>query len=196
MRLESWHRARRDLELQPSWRVELGNYVLLGVASSLAGLPVFEADALAAELPQWRELRAQHLKEVREAFAAVEPHQRVLLFCHDPTALPFLWEEEIVRAKISQIEQTIIGHLHSRLILWKSKLLAGMPPIHFLGHTAKRLSTALSQGRYWRPFKVRLCPSLAGIELLKDGGYCTVKLDAEAKEPAQFQFHPLERDAI
>jgi hypothetical protein len=40
---------------------------------------------------------------------------------------------------------------------------------------------------------VRLCPSLAGIELLKDGGYYTVELDEAAQRPAQFEFHRLKR---
>ena len=195
MRLASWHRARQELDLQPFWRVELGNYVLLGLVSSLVALPVFEADTLPSERAEWHDLRRQHLAEVRGAFAALKPPQRVLLFCHDPTALPFLWQDETVRAKVPQIERTIIGHLHSPLIFWKSRLLAGMPPIHFLGHTVKRLSTALSQGRYWRHFQVTLCPSLAGIELLKDGGYCTVELDLEGQRDAQFQFHQLARNA-
>ncbi|HVV71479.1 MAG TPA: hypothetical protein VHI52_08280, partial [Verrucomicrobiae bacterium] len=88
---------------------------------------------------------------------------------------------------------TIIGHLHSNLVLWKSRWLAGMPKINFLGHTTRRLSAALRKARDWRPFKVRLCPALAGIELLHDGGYLTVELDAEAKRPAEFRFHRLPR---
>ncbi|MDB6109346.1 MAG: hypothetical protein JWR69_1096 [Pedosphaera sp.] len=193
MRLASFQRAQLDLGLQPFWRVELGRYVLMGVTSSLVALPVFEADTLAAELPEWHRLREQHLADIRRAFAKLQPDQRVLFFCHDPTALPFLWQDETVRGKLPQIEQTIIGHLHSNLVFWKSRLLAGMPRIAFLGHTAKRMSTALSNGRYWKPFSVRLCPALAGIELLKDGGYYTVELDAEARQPARFQFHRLPR---
>jgi len=196
MRLASWDRARQELGLQPFWQIELGNHVLMGVVSSLVAFPAFEPDALPAERPEWHALREQHLAEIRAAFTALKPRQRVLLFCHDPTALPFLWRDEAVRAKILQIEQTVIGHLHSRLILWKSGLLAGMPPIHFLGHTVKRLSTALSQGRYWRPFHVKLCPSLAGLELLKDGGYCTVELDEAARQPVRFRFHPLARNSV
>ncbi len=196
MRLASWHRARQELELQPFWKVELGNHVLMGVVSSLVAFPAFEPDALRAERPEWRALREQHLAEIRAAFAALKPQQRVLLFCHDPTALPFLWREEAVRARILQIEQTVIGHLHSRLIFWKSRALAGMPPIHFLGHTAKRLSTAVSEGRHWRSFHVKLCPSLAGIELLKDGGFCTVELDEAARQPVRFRFHPLARNSV
>src|SRR6185295_17216875 len=146
-------------------------------------LPVFGADMLAEERSAWEKLREQHLTEIRDAFTALTPDRRVLLFCHDPTALPFLWREDAVRAKLSQIEQTVIGHLHSNLYLWKSKLLAGMPVIKFLGHTAQRMSGALNEARRWRPFNVRLCPSLAGIELLKDGGYFTVELDGEAQRP-------------
>ena len=55
------------------------------------------------------------------------------------------------------------------------------------------MSTALKKVRHWRPFRVRFCPSLAGIELLKDGGYLTVELEAEAQRPAQFTFHHLRR---
>jgi len=193
MRLGSWRRARYELGLEPFWRLEIGRYVLLGMVSSLIALPVFQPDTLPEERKEWEQLRAEHLAEIRAAFAALEPDQRVLLFCHDPTALPFLWREEMIRAKLQQIEQTIIGHLHSNLVLWKSRWLAGMPKIHFLGHTATRLSTALSEARHWRPFKVRLCPALAGIELLKDGGYLTAELDPDARQPVRFQFHRLSR---
>jgi hypothetical protein len=196
MRLASLQRARQDLGLEPFWRVETGKYVLLGVASSLVALPVFEPDTLPAERPEWKRLRAEHLTEVRRAFADLRADQKVLLFCHDPSALPFLWREPEVQARLAQIEQTIIGHLHSNLVLWKSRRLAGMPQIRFLGHTANRLSAALREARYWHPFNVRLCPALAGIELLKDGGYLTAELDAEAIRPARFQFHPLPRTAI
>jgi hypothetical protein len=156
-------------------------------------LPVYEPDTLASELVAWQELRAQHLVDIRRAFGDLKPEQRVLLFCHDPTALPFLWRDETVRGKLPQVEQTIIGHLHSNLIFWKSRLLAGMPRIPFLGHTTKRLSAALHEARYWQPFNVRLCPSLTGIELLKDGGYYIADLDADARQPARFQFHRIAR---
>jgi hypothetical protein len=193
MRLASWRRAREEVGLEPFWRLEIGSYVLLGFVSTLVALPAFEAGMLPAERSEWERLRAEHLAEIRRAFAALQPGQRVLLFCHDPTALPFLWHEEAIRARLPQIEQTIIGHLHSNLLLWKSRLLAGMPPIRFLGYTVQHLSTSLSQARYWRPFHVRLCPALAGIELLKDGGYCTLELDPEARHPARFRFHRLHR---
>jgi hypothetical protein len=193
IRLASLGRAQSELGLQPFWQVELGNYILLGVTSSLVALPLFEPDTLPEERAEWQRLSAKYLDSIREVFKTLKPQQRVVLFCHDPSALPFLWRDEIVRSRLSQIEQTIIGHLHTNLVFQISRLLSGMPPVHFLGHTVRRMSTALSQGRYWRPFKVRLCPSLAGIELLKDGGYYTMELDEEARRPARFQFHRLKR---
>src|SRR5208337_1223192 len=140
MRLLSWQRARQELKLVPFWQFEIGNYVLMGIVSSLIALPAFAADALPSEIEEWQRLRGEHLTEVRSAFAALRPNQRVLLFCHDPTALPYLRQEEAVESKLPQIEQTVIGHLHSELILWKSRLLAGMPQVRFLGHSATRMS--------------------------------------------------------
>ena len=193
MRLASWHRATRELGLEPFWRLDIGRYVLMGFVSSLVAMPVFEPDTLPAERPEWERLRQEHFAAILNAFSGLKRDQRVLLFCHDPTALPFLWREDAVRGRLPQIEQTIIGHLHSNLIFWQSRMLAGMPQIGFMGHTPKRLTTALREARYWRPFKVRLCPALGGIELLKDGGFYAVKLDAEANAPLRFEFHRLGR---
>ena len=192
MRLESWRRLGK-VGLDPFWRVDAGNYVILGVTSSVIALPIFAADTLPEEKNEWEGLRQAHLEKIRETFGSLKADQRVLLFTHDPTALPFLAQDPIIGPKIHQIEQTIIGHLHSNLVLWKGRLLAGMPKLHFLGHSAKRFSAALREARAWRRFRVRLCPALAGIELLKDGGFLTVRVDPNGKKPAAFQFHPLER---
>lgn len=191
MQLKSWHRAQQDLGLQPLWQAELGNYLLLGVTSSLIALPVYESDTMPGERAEWQQYREHHLDEIRRVFAGLKPSRKMLLFCHDPTALPFLWRDETIRSRLNQVEHTIIGHLHSNLVLRQARLLSGMPPIHFFGHTAKRMSTALSEGRHWRHFRVKLCPALAGIQLLKDGGFFTVELDAAARTPAAFRFHSL-----
>ena len=191
MRLASLRRAREELGLSTFWQEEIGSYVLIGVTSSLIALPVFEADVVESEKTAWERERAEHLEEIRRAFGALQRSQHVLLFCHDPTALPFLSQEPAVRDRLAQVELTVIGHLHTDLVLWKSRLLAGMPPIGFLGHTTRRLSKALSQAREWRPFHVRLCPALAGIELVKRPGYVTLELDLDAREPVRFRFHRL-----
>jgi hypothetical protein len=97
----------------------------------------------------------------------------------------------MIRSKVPQIERTIIGHLHSPVIYHQSHLLSGMPAIKFLGHTPLRLSRALREARHWKPFKPLLCPSIAGIQLRKDGGYYVAELDPTGATRASFEFHPL-----
>ncbi|HVV02526.1 MAG TPA: hypothetical protein VHH88_14250 [Verrucomicrobiae bacterium] len=193
MRLASWERATSEAGLKPFWKIQAGRYVLMGIVSSLVALPVFEPELSPEERDRWHELREEQMAGIREGFRSLQSGQRVLVFCHDPTALPFLWKESEVQARASSIEATVIGHLHSKLILWNSKILAGIPRIPFLGNSVRRMTEALRDARYWRPFKVRLCPSLAGIELLKDGGFLTATLDLAGEEPARFQFHPIHR---
>jgi hypothetical protein len=191
LRWKSWERGCHELGIPPLWRVELGRYVLLGCTSTLITLPLATGDLQPEEKPAWERLRAEHLAALRVEFTALQPEQRVLLFCHDPSALPFLWADEVIRARLPQVERTIVGHLHSNLFLRTSRLLAGLPTIRCLGHSVERMSAAVGQARSWQPFRVLLCPSLAGIELLNDGGYLTATLDDAA--PVAFQFHPLPR---
>lgn len=192
-RLASWRRATSELALRPFWAVRLGRYVLVGVTSSLLAFPVYETEALPDEQADWRALHRAHLETVRELFSALHPTERVVLFCHDPTALPFLWRDHGVRARLPQVEQTIIGHLHSNLLFRQSRWMAGMPAIPFLGNSVRRMSRALNEARCWRAFKVRLCPALAGIELLKDGGFCELRIHPDGSRPAAFRFHPIPR---
>lgn len=191
MRLASWDTTIQRLNLQPFWRLERGCYVILGVTSSLLALPVYEPETLADERPHWHDLREKHCREIRAAFAALQTGQRVILFCHDPTALPFLWRDPVVHSKLHQVERTIIGHLHSNLFLWNSRLLSGLPTIRFLGTSICRMSAALSQARCWNSFQLQLCPSLAGIQLLKDGGYYELELDSSGERPLKLEFRPM-----
>jgi hypothetical protein len=193
LRLASWRRALDGLALQPVWQTSVGRYQFIGVTSSLVAYPVYEPEALLEEREEWRQLRAAHLEAVRQAFAAVRAGERIILFCHDPTALPFLAGDEVVHNKLSQVETTFIGHLHSKLLWWNSRLLSGMPTIGFLGNSIRRMSAALHEARHWRRFHVVLCPALAGIELLKDGGFYTLEIDLAAPEPARARFQPLPR---
>jgi hypothetical protein len=196
MRLASWERATKDLELRAIWELRLGRYVLIGVTSSLLALPVYECEALPGEMAGWRRLREEHLQAIKEVFRHLHADDRVLIFCHDPTALPFLGEVEAVQSRFAQIERTIIGHLHSPKVLTASQLLAGMPAIGFLGNTARRMTTALRRAQAWAPFKVCLCPSPSGCQLFKDGGFLTMQLDPTAQQPVQIKSHPLPWDGI
>jgi hypothetical protein len=193
MRLDSWRAATEKLGLQPFWKMSLGNYVLMGVTSTLIALPAFQSDTLPEELPEWQKFHEAHLTEIRTVFDALKPNQRVLLFCHDPTALPFLAQEESVRRRLPQIEHTVLGHLHTQAVFWNSRILSGLPRINFLGHSLKKLTAALNRASQWWQLHPLLCPSLSGTELFNDGGYYIVKIDPTAKRPARFEFQPMPR---
>ena len=193
LRFESWRRVRKALGLSPLWRVDIDRYACLGITSSLVTLPALSDEMLEEERADWETARQRHLQEIRDGFRAVSGAQRIVLFCHDPTALPYLWQEPVVRSCVDRIECTWVGHLHSPVILWKSRRLSGMPTIPFLGHTARRLSKALGQARDWKPFNVRLCPSLAGIELLKDGGFLTAEVAEDSTQPWTWVRHRIRR---
>lgn len=183
MSLRNWTIATEKLGIRSFWQLRLGSRVLIGFVSSLVALPNLKRDIDPAEAPEWDRLRREHLAQLRNAFAQLEPEQKVLLFCHDPTALGYLWEEEPVRARVGQIEHTFVGHLHSRLVLTKSRLLAGMPRIGFLGHSIRRYSEALNLARRWHPFKVRLCPAPFGMKLMRDGGFLMLEVPEAQDTP-------------
>lgn len=190
-RWPSWQRCLGTLGMDPLWVRDVGTHVLVGIASSVVALPAFHRELLDHERPHWDELRASYLARLREVFRSIPASRRILLFCHDPTALGYLAEIEEVRDKLGQLEHTVIGHLHTRLILKTSRLLAGMPTIGFLGQTVKRLSGALSKARRWRPFRVVMCPSPPGIQLLKDGGYLRLELGVPTGMATEVHLHRL-----
>jgi hypothetical protein len=188
-RLESWHVTTKYLAIRPAWEQRIHNTVLVGVASSLIALEVFRAEVLPHEWPEWERLRTQHIEALRHIFTNIRSTERILLFCHDPTALPYLAQEDFIRDKFCQLDRTIIGHLHTPMVLFQTRVLSGCPPIPYFGKGVHRITRALNRARAWRPFKVLLCPSLAGSQLLKDGGYYTARIHADA--PAEFTRHRL-----
>jgi hypothetical protein len=180
LRLASWHSTTGELALKSFWRQPVGNLVLMGVTSSLVGLELLRPDALTTEWDEWQRLRQEHRQQIASAFAALSSEQRVVLFCHDPSALPFLMEIPEVASRLDRIERTIVGHLHSRVVFSTCRLLAGVPPVKSLGTTLRRWTTALHRVAAWRPFKPMLCPSLAGIELVGRGGWLELKLNPDS----------------
>lgn len=68
----------------------LTSHVLIGVTSSLIGLAAFKPEIVPGEWESWARLRPTTSKDLKDAFASVPANRRIILFCHDPTALP-LW---------------------------------------------------------------------------------------------------------
>ncbi len=194
MRLESLRQARETLGLNPCWRSDLGRHSLIGITSSLVGLPLYEAELLADEAPEWRQLANEHLREIAALLRDVEPDRRILLFCHDPSVLPHLLEVPEVRNLLERIDATIVGHLHSGAIFRTAGMLAGMPRPPLPGAALRRMAASLNQARVWREFRTRFCPCLAGIRLLNDGGWLEIDLDDRARRPPEFHTHMWWRD--
>ena len=193
LRWESWQRATNQLGLHPFWTSDLGVYRLIAVTSTLLALPLFARDMLPEERPLWETARVDHLTRIASVFDATSPDRRILLFCHDPSALPFLETLPAVQRRMDRIELTVIGHLHSEWILWKSRVLAGMPRLRRLGISVERMSSALRQARAWQRFRVRLCPSLAGIQIERGGGWVLLELDPAGRKPLLWQLNRLRR---
>jgi hypothetical protein len=193
MRLASWFRTVNELRLAPFWQRSIGRRKLVGITSSLVALPLFEPELLSAERSDWEQLRREQLHAIRECFDQLQSDESVLLFCHDPSALPFLHREEAVRTRLGQVEATVIGHLHTQLVFQASRVLAGMPALRGLGNSARRMSQALREARCWREFRVVLCPSLAGCELLKDGGFLVGASQQTPEEPPLLERRRLPR---
>lgn len=191
LRWESWQRATNQLGLHSFWTSDLGVYRLIAVTSTLVALPLFASDMLPEERPLWEETRAVHLGLITQAFETTASTRRILLFCHDPSALPFLESLPAVRQRLDRIELTVIGHLHSEWILWKSRLLAGMPRLPWFGTSIERMSSALRRARTWQRFHVRLCPSLAGIQIERGGGWVLLELDPTGRKPLLWQLNRL-----
>ncbi len=197
--LEAWHVATGGLQLKTLWIERLGNLVLLGVTSSLVGLELLRRDAPDADWPDWQRLRAEHIAAIADVFRSLNPSERVVLFCHDPSALPFLLDVPEVAGRKDRIECTVVGHLHSPLVFAASRCLAGAPHVRFLGTTVQRWSSALNRARRWKPFKTILCPAMAGIELTGSGGWLELSLDDERARLISTHVRPMSRrnaDAI
>ena len=190
-RWESWLRLESRLSIPAWWQRDIGRHRLIAVPSTLVALPAFESELLPEEVPVWRAERQRVLSEIKAALNSLEADRRIILFCHDPSALPFLAEMPEVRNRLPQWESTIIGHLHSPAIARLATLLAGMPILRGLGSSVKRYSTALHRAQAWKEFRVRLCPSPTGVEALKDGGWLTAEWDPESPAPIPWRHHRL-----
>lgn len=171
-RWRSLERCESELGLPRLWHEDFPGWRWVGITSTLAAWPVFRAEGADGELARWDRAHREHLDAIDALFSeAASSGRRVILFCHDPTALPFLARMEGVRRALPDLGVTVIGHLHTPLVLRLGGWLAGAPRVSWAGHTVRRYTSALREARCWRDFRVVLCPSPSGIQLLKDGGY-------------------------
>ncbi len=182
MRLEAFRKSLALPTVHSQWRMAIDNLVLLGVNSTLLAIPVLERDMLPTERGEWDQHRLEHLEWIATEFESLKPDQRIILFCHDPTGIPYLHRIEAVASRLDQVEHTVIGHLHSRWILNAAGKLAGFPRIRHLGAGVERVSRGLNESACWKDYSILFCPALDGIKW--HSGACLM-LDIDPSQPSR-----------
>ncbi len=185
IRLESVRRGQSDLNMPLFWHERAGPFDLMGMSSTLLRLDLFLPEALPAEIPAWDELRRRHIEQIHEAFAALSAETRVLLFLHDPSALSALENIPEARARLPQIERTILGHLHAPALLRLTRLFSRLPALNPRYPVARIIAHGTRGAHRWSVFRPVVCPSTfgaghhfsGGVLFLEawDGGRITVR---------------------
>ncbi len=187
IRLASLTRGEERLGIRSFWHEVDGPFHLIGINSTLFTLDLFMPEALPAELPAWEEYRARHLAEVNAAFEELPDDARVLLFCHDPGALSALHGLMAVRARLPQIERTVLGHLHAQRLFTFTRLLGRLPPLSKRYPVARIISAGARDAHLWARFRPIVCPSTFGLGQHVGGG--VLLLSAEDDGPLVTRRH-------
>jgi predicted phosphodiesterase len=179
------------LGLHTAWHRMVGRWHLIGVTSSLVAWEMFESESVPGERKWWRAQHTSHLQEIEGLVEEIPAGDPWILFCHDPSALPVLRSLRAVSFRMPSLQATIIGHLHTPMILRLGQALAGFPHINWAGNSLRRYTYALQQARCWRKFHLHLCPSPPGVQFLKDGGFLTIDIDPSRKGGFHVRRHRL-----
>ena len=163
IRLKSLELGERRLGIPSFWHEVDEDIHLIGVNSSLFTLDLFLPEAIAEEIPKWRRKREQHIEHVSHAFDGLPREARVILFCHDPSALHALSQLPVVMDRRKHIEITVVGHLHSPSLMKLARIL----PVNRSRWrpkypVARIIAHGLEGVKSWRQFNPVVCPSTFG----------------------------------
>ena len=175
IRLKSLQRGEELLGIRSFWTERVDGFHLVGVNSSLFVLDLFLPEALADEIPEWRRLRTEHIDQVNASFENLPADARVLLFCHDPSALSVISELPGVQRHISQIERTILGHYHAPSLLSLAKLVRLLPKLDPKYPVARITMHGVHGIKGWRKFRPIVCPATFGAGHHVPGGVLFVE---------------------
>jgi hypothetical protein len=180
IRLRSLELGEQRLGIPSFWHEVDEDYHLIGLNSSLITLDLFLPEALTHEIPEWERRRKQHVEEVSETFARLPGRSRILLFCHDPSALHALSHIRPVRNRIKQIEMTVIGHLHAPGLLKLARLVPKSASQWRPKYPVARIiADGLKGVASWRMFKPVVCPSTFGAGHHLRGGVLLIEKDEQ-----------------
>lgn len=174
IRLSSLDVGEQQLRIPSFWHEVDEEFHLIGVNSSLFTLDLFLPEAIADEVPEWRRRRDEHIAQVIRAFEQLPARARVVLFCHDPSALTVLSGIPVIRRKLPQIELTVIGHLHSPTLLRLARYAARLSGINPRYPVARIVAKGLEGARHWKLFNPVVCPSTFGTGHHVAGGILVI----------------------
>ncbi len=181
IRLASLDVGEQQLGIRSFWHERVDDIQLIGVNSSLITLDHFLPEALTEEVPEWRRRREEHEQRVAETFATLEQDARVILFCHDPSALGVLIRNPIIYDKVRHIELTVLGHLHEPRLLSVIQRLPKLPEWKPRYPVARIITEGLRSAQTWSLFKPIVCPSPFGTGHHLSGGLLYVEKNADNK---------------
>ncbi len=182
IRLSSLERGEKRLGIPSFWHEVDEDFHLIGVNSSLFTLDQFLPEALVHEIPEWERRRTRHHEEVSQAFSSLPARARVLLFCHDPSALHTLSHLPAVRERLGQVERTIIGHLHSPGLLQLARLLPRKPGAWRPRYPVARIIAHGLEGvQSWAQFRPVVCPSTFGTGHHIRGGLLFIEKGSDGR---------------
>ncbi len=177
IRLESLRRCVENLGMPAWWMERVGPFHLIGLTSTLLALDLFLPEALAAEAPAWRQWRERQRDWLRATFSDLPGDARVLLFLHEPSALSFLDEIPEARARLPQIERTVLGHLHAPGLLPWLRLLARLPRLNPRYPIMRIISHGARGAHRWTAFRPVVCPAVFGAGHHFSGGVLFFETD-------------------
>ena len=182
IRLLSLNRGELELGIESFWQIDLAAFHMIGVNSSLLTLDMFLPEALDDEVMVWERLRDDHLRQVAEAFDRLPAQARIVLFCHDPSALSRLAELPEVQRRQSQILRTVVGHLHTPSLMTFNRLLRYLPVLPAPNYPLARIVSHGAQGaRAWKAFRPEVCPSTYGVGNHVAGGVLFLEGNGEGE---------------
>lgn len=185
IRLNSLQIGEEHLQIPSFWHEQIDDIHLIGVNSSLFTLDLFLPEALAEEIPEWRRRRAQHVERVTHAFHALPARARVVLFCHDPSALAVLAGYPVIQRRLPQIELTVIGHLHSPTLLRLARYADRISRWKPRYPVARIVARGLEGVRHWHQFHPVVCPSTFGTGHHIAGGLLLIRLNRQGRIEAR-----------
>jgi hypothetical protein len=105
-----------------------------------------------------------------EHFAAMQPQDRIIIFCHDPSALGVLAALPDVHDRVDQVECTVVGHLHTPLLLGVTRMMRHLPVLKTDYPIARIVSHGAQNAKDWKRFNPVVCPSTYGVGTHISGG--------------------------